>query len=183
VRRYITESRTELELENDLAHVTPVVRRLVEQCREFGIAGFHDQMRLSVAIEEALTNAIIHGNLEISSTLRERPDGSYEQLIEERRSLERFARRRVHVTCQTNRNEARIIIRDEGPGFDVTRLPDPLAPEQLDRPSGRGVLLMRAFLDAVEFNATGNQVTLVKRCGPEPLSSLDHRPVTATCGA
>lgn len=183
VRQFLTETRTEMKLENDLAHVTPVVKRLVEQCREFGFAGFHDQMRLSVAIEEALTNAIIHGNLEISSTLRERPDGSYERLIEERRNLERYARRCVHVTCQTNRIEARIVIRDEGPGFDVTRLPDPRAPEQLDRPSGRGVLLMRAFLDDVEYNATGNQVTLVKRCGQEPLSALDHRPVTATCGA
>lgn len=183
VRRYITETRVELQLENDLAHVTPVVKRLVEQCREFGLAGFHEQMRLSVAIEEALTNAIIHGNLEVSSELREHANGAYEQLIDERRTLERFAERRVYVTCQTNRIEARIVIRDEGPGFDVARLPDPRAREQLDRASGRGVLLMRAFLDAVEYNAAGNQVTLVKRCGAAVPGTREQRLLPAACGA
>lgn len=184
VRQYVTETRVDLQLENDLSHVSPVVRRLVDQCREFGIAGFHEQMRLSVAIEEALTNAIIHGNLEVSSSLREQADGAYERLIEERRVLEQFSARHVYVTCLTNRREARIVVRDEGPGFDVARLPDPRAPEQLGRASGRGVLLMRAFLDAVEYNATGNQVTLVKCCSGDAMSgSREHRPLPATCGA
>jgi anti-sigma regulatory factor (Ser/Thr protein kinase) len=140
-------------------------------------------MRLSVAIEEALTNAIIHGNLEVNSELRESANGAYEQLIDERRSLECFAERRVYITCQTNRVEARIVIRDEGPGFDVARLPDPRAREQLDRASGRGVLLMRAFLDAVEYNAAGNQVTLVKRCGAAVPGTREHRLLPAACGA
>lgn len=183
VRAYITETRVELQLENDLSQVTPVVKRLVEQCREFGLAGFHDQMRLSVAIEEALTNAIIHGNLEVSSELREQADGAYEQLIDERRSLERFAERRVYVTCQTSRTEARIVIRDEGPGFDVACLPDPRDREQLDRASGRGVLLMRAFLDAVEYNAAGNQVTLVKQCGTAAPGLRERPMLAAACGA
>ena len=48
------------------------------------------------------------------------------------------------------------------PGVDQSQLPDPTDPEYLDRPYGRGLLLMRAFTDAVSFNETGNEVTLVK---------------------
>ena len=55
-----------------------------------------------------------------------------------------------------------ITIADDGPGFDVSSLPDPTDPENLIRPSGRGILFMRMFMDDVRYNATGNRVTLVK---------------------
>jgi anti-sigma regulatory factor (Ser/Thr protein kinase) len=73
------------------------------------------------------------------------------------------------VLCELTRDEARIIVRDEGPGFDVASLPDPRDPARIALASGRGILLMRSFLDEVGFNATGNQVTLVKRrSAPRP---------------
>ena len=56
-----------------------------------------------------------------------------------------------------------VSIRDEGDGFDPSKLPDPTDPENLDRPCGRGVMLMRAFMDDVRYNATGNEVTLVRK--------------------
>ena len=55
------------------------------------------------------------------------------------------------------------VIRDEGPGFDLKSLPDPRDPVNVERPSGRGMLLMRTFMDLVEYNAMGNMVTLFKR--------------------
>ena len=55
------------------------------------------------------------------------------------------------------------VIRDEGPGFDVTTLPDPTDPENLLKPSGRGLLLIRTFMDEATHNATGNEITLVRR--------------------
>jgi anti-sigma regulatory factor (Ser/Thr protein kinase) len=59
----------------------------------------------------------------------------------------------------------KFVIRDQGPGFDPAQLPDPTDPENLERVSGRGLLLMRTFMDEVTFNKSGNQVTMVKRCG------------------
>jgi anti-sigma regulatory factor (Ser/Thr protein kinase) len=61
------------------------------------------------------------------------------------------------------RDELRINIRDEGPGFDVASLHKPFDPEDLLRIGGRGMLLIRSFLDEVIHNETGNQITLIKR--------------------
>jgi anti-sigma regulatory factor (Ser/Thr protein kinase) len=57
-------------------------------------------------------------------------------------------------------------IRDEGPGFDWSTLPDPRDPENLGRVGGRGLLLVRTFMDEVHFNEKGNQIILVKRRNP-----------------
>ena len=53
--------------------------------------------------------------------------------------------------------------RDQGPGFDITTVPDPTDDENLDKPGGRGIMLMRAFMSLVEYNQTGNRLTLEKR--------------------
>jgi anti-sigma regulatory factor (Ser/Thr protein kinase) len=55
------------------------------------------------------------------------------------------------------------VIRDEGPGFNPEMIPDPTAPANLSKASGRGILLMRTFVDDMHYNATGNELTLVKR--------------------
>ena len=57
-------------------------------------------------------------------------------------------------------------IRDEGPGFGPDALPDPFAEESLTRPSGRGLTLIRSFMDVVRFNDQGNEITLFKRRPP-----------------
>ena len=63
------------------------------------------------------------------------------------------------------RDLAVFVVRDEGPGFDPAALPDPTDPANLDKVTGRGILLMRAFMDHVDFNARGNEVTMVKQPG------------------
>ena len=62
--------------------------------------------------------------------------------------------------------ESVYVIRDEGPGFDPSEIPDATAPANLERPCGRGLLLMRTFMDTVDFNDRGNKVTLTKRRSP-----------------
>jgi anti-sigma regulatory factor (Ser/Thr protein kinase) len=62
-----------------------------------------------------------------------------------------------------SRLEAVFVVRDEGPGFDPTSLPDPTDPINLERVSGRGLLLIQTFMDHVEHNETGNQITMIKR--------------------
>ncbi len=182
VLQCIRSTCMEFELRCDLSRIAPLVKYLVNHCCQFGIANDRDQVRLSVALEEGLVNAIVHGNLEVSSRLREQADGAYEQLIARRQRQTRFASRRVHVTCQINRQEARIAIRDEGRGFDVKSLPDPRDQERLALASGRGVLLMRTFMDEVSYNAIGNEVTLVKRRHPANQSDATATPELAACG-
>ena len=118
---------------------------------------------LGLLVNEALTNAYYHGNLEISSEVRERDAREYHDLALQRRQVAPYAERRIHVRLHLDRDQLSITIRDEGPGFDPESLPDPTAPGYLERPCGRGVLLMRAFMDFVSFNEAGNEVTLVKQ--------------------
>jgi serine/threonine-protein kinase RsbW len=56
-------------------------------------------------------------------------------------------------------------VTDEGPGFRLDDVPDPTADENLQRPCGRGLMLIRAYMDEVSFNETGNEITMVKRKG------------------
>jgi len=70
----------------------------------------------------------------------------------------------VNVAGEYTHTEAGLIIRDQGKGFDPTSVVDPREePRRLIADSGRGMSLMRLFMDEVTFNATGNEITLVKR--------------------
>ena len=120
-------------------------------------------LRLATAFTEALANAIDHGNLELDSKLRESEDNAYRRLGEERARQPPYCDRRVRVTATLTPSEARFVIRDDGPGFDSSALPDPTNPENLLKPSGRGIMLMATFLDEVKYNDRGNEVTLIKR--------------------
>lgn len=163
VLRGMTRRSSQFVLENDPALVPPLVAQFREDLIEMGLCDLTGAARAGIALEEALLNAVYHGNLEVSSDLRENGDEAFHRLARERRDQEPYASRRVHVIARLTAADARFVIRDQGPGFDITRLPDPTHPDFLDRPSGRGVLLMRTFMDEVRYNTTGNRVTLVKR--------------------
>lgn len=101
-----------------------------------------DVFGLRLALEEALVNAIKHGN--------------------------RFdANKQVRVECRMSRESVFIEIEDEGAGFDLEDVPDPTEDVNLERPCGRGIMLMRHFLDKVVYNDKGNRVTLEKARGGE----------------
>jgi anti-sigma regulatory factor (Ser/Thr protein kinase) len=150
-------------LENDPALVPPLVAQFREDLIEMGLCDLTGATRAGVALEEALLNAVYHGNLEVSSDLRQNGDEEFHKLARERRMQEPFASRRVRVIARLTTAAAKFVIVDQGPGFDVSKLPDPTHPDYLERPSGRGVLLMRTFMDEVRYNGTGNRVTLIKR--------------------
>ena len=159
----ITQMHVDLVLGNDRHRVSAVTAYLLDLAEAQGIIRSEARTRIGVSLEEALSNAVIHGNLEVSSKLRERDDNSYNELIEERRKLAPYADRKVYVTVDVTRHEVTYTIRDEGPGFDVTQMPDPDDIESILKPHGRGLLLIRSFMDDVYHNPTGNQISLVKR--------------------
>jgi len=92
---------------------------------------------IRLALEEAVINAIKHGN-ELDPT------------------------KKVKVDFTIGEDDIQISVADEGSGFDVETVPDPTALQNLEADSGRGIALMRAYMDEVVFNDTGNQVTMRK---------------------
>lgn len=149
-------------LENDLSLVCAVSSYLREEAERLRICARPECLRLGVALEEALLNAFYHGNLEISSELREQDHKAYHDLATQRCQEAPYKDRRIHVSVKITPSQASYAIRDEGSGFDPSTLPDPTDPANLDRPCGRGLLLMRTFMDNVIYNDKGNEVTLFK---------------------
>jgi anti-sigma regulatory factor (Ser/Thr protein kinase) len=104
----------------------------------------------------------------VSSELRQTLDGKpYSDLIEQRKRTSPYKERRVIVHMHASLESAKIVIRDEGPGFDADSLRDPTDPENLERAGGRGLLLINAFMDEVRHNSKGNEITMIKHKGPQ----------------
>ncbi len=151
-------------LDNDTNRVPPLVAYVQERIRS-RIQQFDDTelMRVGIALHEALTNAMHHGNLEVGSELRDAGGDVYRELIERRLQQSGYRNRRVHLTVNLSRSELACVIRDEGPGFDPTVVVDPTDPENLEKLSGRGLYLIWTFMDRVAHNETGNEITMVKQ--------------------
>lgn len=158
----LTKDECAFTLPNDPQLIPPLVAYLQHRVIEIGMTEESERMRVAVGLEEALVNALYHGNLELSSDLRDEAPERYEEIVKQRQQQQPYCDRRLHVEAKLSRQSLTFIIRDEGPGFDPHCLPDPTAPANLERVSGRGVFLMRTFMDDVSYNATGNEVTLVK---------------------
>jgi anti-sigma regulatory factor (Ser/Thr protein kinase) len=150
-------------LENEAALIPPLLAQLRETAARLGLFDTGTADRVAVALTEALLNAIQHGNLELDSRLRQEDEATYDRTSEFRRRRPPYRDRRLHVRARFSHREAVYVIRDEGPGFDLSRLPDPTDPVNLERTTGRGLLLIRAYMDEVAFNGAGNQITLTKR--------------------
>lgn len=159
----LVENQSSFVLENDLSLIFALVAHLRQTVRCMRYCSETDHLRIGIALEEALLNAYYHGNLEIDSKLREEDHKAYYELARKRCQEEPYASRRIYVDAKLTQSESSYTIRDEGPGFDPSDLPDPTDPANLERPSGRGLLLMRTFMEEVRFNDRGNEVTLVKR--------------------
>ena len=123
-------------ISSDLQAARAIEESLLEQIASCGYSQ-GATFAIKLALEEGLNNAIKHGN--------------------------RFdPAKMVEVQYEIDRLRAVITITDQGPGFDPLVVPDPTADENLEKPSGRGIMLMRAYMDKVEFNQQGNQVCLIK---------------------
>lgn len=151
------------ELGPDVTRIGQVVSELelhliqLSLCDETGI------IQVGVALREALVNAVVHGNLDVSSKLHEAAPTRYEDTIRERQALSPYKDRVAKLMVTYAPREAAYHLSDEGAGFDVKTVPDPTAIENLDKPFGRGLMLIRTFMDEVTFNERGNEIRMVKR--------------------
>jgi len=164
-QRRLLNSLTEVRysLENDLELISAAVSELRQLAADRWLFHERDMLRFATAVDEALLNAYYHGNLAIDSELRIQDSVRYYALAEQRRLLDPHVQQRIKLEMEITPDQVFIRVADEGAGFDPRALPDPTSPGYLERPCGRGVLLMKSFMDDVIFNASGNQVTLVKR--------------------
>ncbi len=163
---FLDQQEQYFNLGNDTTLVPALISLLQETILGIGICDQAESIRVNMALEEAMLNAIYHGNLEVSSKLRndpERGDEPYRELIEQRRKLSPYKERRVTVRASISKDEARFVVTDQGPGFDPGSLPDPTDPDNIELASGRGLLLIRTFMDEVTHNARGNEITMVKK--------------------
>jgi len=119
-------------------------------------------MQVGIAVQEAIRNAMHHGNLEVSSELRHESSAMYNDKVQERLQDDRYAGRRVFVDAVFEQGRLRCSVRDQGPGFDPSSVPDPTDPENLLKTSGRGMYLISMFMDSVEHDATGSEIVMTK---------------------
>jgi serine/threonine-protein kinase RsbW len=131
-----------------LRRVEEVVRVLEDLTLRLTAHGYSakDRFGVQLALEEAIVNALRHGN-----------GGN--------------PTKRVLVRYLIDAEVVMAEVQDEGPGFDPETVSDPTRPENLDRPSGRGLMLMRHFMTSVHYHGCGNVVTLCKRPTIQPLGN------------
>jgi serine/threonine-protein kinase RsbW len=115
-------------------------------------AGFDDEevMKISMAVREAAVNAVLHGN-------------AYDP------------NKKVTLAFERTPNDLVIVVRDQGKGLDEGKIPDPLAPDNLMKTSGRGIFLIRSFMDVVEIHPsqTGTELKMIKHVHGNPADSKE----------
>jgi anti-sigma regulatory factor (Ser/Thr protein kinase) len=159
-----------LRVPTRLEWVGPVATYLRGRAETCGVCDSQRADLLMVALHEALTNAIVHGNLGLSSDLREQGPSAFAQAVAQRSADPVLSARSVAVRFRYDGTRCRIRIGDEGAGFDYQQLLSSLDetddaepsgnPEDALKCSGRGILMMRAFVDAVRFFDGGREVEL-----------------------
>jgi CheY-like chemotaxis protein len=150
------------EVTSDPSLFNHLVSNLVDSLQIIGFGTEADRTQIGIALMEALSNALIHGNLELGSDLRKSDRDRFEELLFSRSHEEPYCGRLIHCTVTEAPDRVEYVIRDEGQGFDPSCLPDPTIPENLLEVCGRGVMLIRTFMDVVEYNEKGNQLTMTK---------------------
>jgi serine/threonine-protein kinase RsbW len=129
-------SETSVCIPSDLSAIEPVIQSILNELQKNNYS--HDAIFAThLAVEEALANAIKHGN-------KKDPD------------------KQVFIRFQVDGERAFIAVRDEGEGFKPDDVPDPTADENIEKTSGRGIMLMRTYMSEVSFSQQGDEVRMVK---------------------
>jgi len=118
-----------MQIASRMEGITEVESLINSLCEDFGVEETH-YGEILIAMTEAVNNAIVHGNKLDSNKM-------------------------VDIEVTVNGSELQFKISDEGPGFDFENIPDPTSPENIEKPNGRGVFLMRQLADACEFEELG----------------------------
>jgi CheY-like chemotaxis protein len=169
-RLYNCQTRAEFTflLENDTQLIDPIVELVQQLLESLELCDTTGKLRTGMALQQAVANAIIHGNLELTSDqVQEAREamvtGRGAGLIEQRQNESPYRDRRVLVDVRISRERAQFTVRDEGRGFDVKRYLDDGA-KDAELKTGRGIRLIRMFMNEIAFNERGNELVMTKYC-------------------
>ncbi len=151
-------------LPNDIESIDKGESALRERLHKDTSLNEDDVDTICLAFREVLINAIVHGNLGLQGE-----NVSTERILEERKELRESDQPEKYVTVrlEVTKEVIRIIVKDEGAGFDWRNLPDPADSENILKTAGRGIFLAHTYFDSVDFNEKGNEVTMIKNLHPE----------------
>lgn len=165
------DMRFHFKLDNDLSLIPPLVGMIQQMAMGMCVLDIDNCTRLGIAVDEAISNAMCHGNLELSEE-----DMAYVRshlhdqrpihMVEERRKQAPYDERWVNVACLITKDGVKISVRDDGSGFEVNTVP------QGD--GRRGITLIQNLVDKASFNEAGNELTLVKRASTCNSASLER---------
>ncbi|MFO1524831.1 MAG: ATP-binding protein [Turneriella sp.] len=164
----VAESRT-FELPTDFSIVSTFMSEIMHIISRFTGVDKKTTLTVRLSLYEMLVNAMEHGNLEINyemkkNLLEEVVD--YQRFLQERANEDAFKDRKVKVSYTYDKKSLAFTITDEGKGFDVGKVPNPHASENLERLNGRGIFISRVNMTKVLYNDKGNSVTLYKELAP-----------------
>ncbi len=163
--------RPELKLEGrtwELPSDTKVQKQVRDELeRRLVDAGWaeNDITNILLGADEAVANAIVHGNLGIGGEQTYADHAAFREAVGAAMKTE-LGKRQAHLTVDIETDLVRLSVADEGAGFDIEKLPDPRDEDMLLQQGGRGVFLMRSAFDIVGYNKAGNTVWLEKRREP-----------------
>ena len=154
-----TKTDFEFALQNDPEIIDPLIDMIQQVAVSQGLLSQNSRVQMAVALEHALHNAMVRGNLEIG---RDDYPVVNASVIKKRSSEEPFRDRTVYFRALITPDSAKFTIRDMGPGFDTSEVPAAGDPESFRDGRGRGLVLIQTFMDEVEFDSSGREVQLTK---------------------
>ena len=166
--RCTLEYHCRLALENDRQLIQAAATQIQRQLAGIGFGDSVERIRVAKAFEEALLNAMYHGNLELSArelaaARAQLDDQMLDKLVAECCLDPGIRRRRILVVIDLTKSEARFVIRDEGSGFNDSLVVTEKATDCFGDGKCRGMTLMRSLMDEVKFNKSGNELVLRKQ--------------------
>lgn len=163
---YMTENRFIFELPSDPTLIDPTINLAMQMAAGMEILSGTELHRVSLACKHAMLNALYRGNLELSRREFQckAADEPLPEVVTTRLKQSPYKDRKIYFDARLMRDVFRIEIHDNGPGFNTAILQSLRDPHSLDDDRGRGLVLMHSFMDKVQFNDRGNQVTLIKHC-------------------
>jgi DNA-binding response OmpR family regulator/anti-sigma regulatory factor (Ser/Thr protein kinase) len=149
-------------LPSNIKYVQPMLDFLNRCYTEFCTLNELDHMSLNIALNEAILNSLIHGNFQISSQIKQEDWSKFDELVQLRGKDPNFNQKQIKLSYRATEDFLEFSIEDEGKGFDVSKLNEFNETDMLLE-SGRGILLIRSFMDEVHWNEKGNRITMIKK--------------------
>lgn len=161
-----TNCRHQFKLDNDPKLIPPLLDFVQDSLHTLKLGDESEVRHCTVALEEAVCNALYHGNLELNEKQARQArhafrEGEIDDTVHARQSLDPYQNRSIYVAVDLSNTKAQFIVRDQGDGFDVQSvIPKDSDTDHLSEMSKRGLTLIRNFMDEIAFNETGSEIRM-----------------------